>query len=262
MLRRADRCKVSVSWSARAPLVLQYHGVLYSGRQRGAPLSQTLRELREGAMQLADEAIAARRERDAKTATRQGAAAAAAAASPDQGEGDLGGSQAATQGTQLGTQPRSSLKRERCSGQAEQQPAGSLENVSRNSPLLSPSQQQQERRRRLSGELQLAAAAAAVLADPSSVGQGCGSEGEMEAGLAAMSLAAGPDPSISREAAPAAAGEEEAAAAAAADEQRHNVPALASQPSKPDADLSSLRARLQAALGVVGGGAGGEVLRS
>ena len=195
-----------------------YHGMLYSGRQRGAPAAQTLRELRQGAFALAEEAM---EERQAREARRQARGMAAGAA----------GSPAATQaleagatGEQQGSQPRT-LKRERC---ARQQAAGGEENAAQNTEVLSPSQQQLERRRRLSGELCLAAAVSAP-------GWGLEEEGpqdEVEAGLATLSLCCSPEDSLH-----------------AGDEQ------LAGSQPVP-ADLSSLRMRLQAALGVASGGSG------
>ncbi|KAI3438152.1 hypothetical protein D9Q98_000591 [Chlorella vulgaris] len=57
-----------------------YHGVLYAGRRRGAPPAQTLRELREGATALAEEALQARQATAARQQARRAGASSSAAA--------------------------------------------------------------------------------------------------------------------------------------------------------------------------------------
>ena len=141
------------------PYPTQYHGVLWAGRRRGSLLSDTLRELREGAFALADEAIAERRQREARRDAKQQRGAAGAAgtagaggavdavdgAGPDCAEGGsqpetsegggeelIGGADAEPCSQQPFSQPSSqryspplsqprSLKRERCPSADEQQ---------------------------------------------------------------------------------------------------------------------------------------------
>lgn len=228
-----------------------YHGVLYAGRQRGVPASQSLRELREGAFALADEAIEARRARDARRQAGTAAAGAGGAATPAGRAGEQLG-----QGQQQGggSQPRS-LKRERCGSQQQGQGQqawsreeenapqnGAAAEAEREAAVLSPSQQQQERRRRLSGELWLAAGWAVQPAAAAAGGEGQegAEEGDAEAGMAALSLCCSPV-GILRAGEP-----PEAGAVQALEEEEEAQQRL--QP-KQGADLSSLRARLQAALG-------------
>ena len=156
-----------------------YHGVLYVGRQRGEPVEQTLRQLREGAFALAGEEMEARRVREARQqarATTAAAAAGAAAGSPQAGVAAGAAACAAQSGPQqqeqqeqqqeqqqqqqreqqqeAGGSPPRSLKRERCPGQHEHEDWGG-EGLAPapHSGVLSPTQQQLERRRRLSSEL-------------------------------------------------------------------------------------------------------------
>ncbi|KAL4443332.1 hypothetical protein ABPG75_011069 [Micractinium tetrahymenae] len=248
-----------------------YHGVLYSGRQRGAPLKESLKELREGAFALAEEAIAVRQAREARRQARNGGSAvngsggsaAAGTGSPAAGSPGAEAPAAAAwqQEQQHGSQPRS-LKRERCPGSAEQRTGGSSENEPLNAALLSPTQQQQERRRRLSGEVDLAAVlpvaspadalAAAAYATPPPVAAAAACEGdeEAEAGMAALSLHCSPEgPAL--QAAPSGLQVQEHQS-----EQEEQEQQQGGQRSLTDgmvaADFSSLRARLRAALGVTG----------
>lgn len=252
-----------------------YHGVLYSGRRRGVALKDSLRELREGAFALAEEAIAARQAREARRAARgagctggrsgcggapvtAGIGSPAAAGSPGAAAGAADAEAAAAAGAeqrqsgQPGSQARS-LKRQRCPGSAGQLTAGSSENEPLNAAVLSPTQQQQERRRRLSAELSLAAAlqvespggaAAAAGASPTALAAAAaGSEGdeEAEASMAALSLNCSPGGPLPQ-AAP------EAEHLQHEQEQQGGHKTLAE--GMAAADFSSLRARLRAALGV------------
>ncbi|KAL4420908.1 hypothetical protein ABPG77_001249 [Micractinium sp. CCAP 211/92] len=257
-----------------------YHGVLFSGRRRGAALRESLKELREGAFALAEEAIAARQAREARRAARTSGSAphgmpSTAAAAPCTGSAAVGSPGAAAgaaaaaaaepepcQQQQQGSPPRS-LKRQRCPGSAWQPTGGGSENEPLNAAPLSPTQQQQERRRRLSEELHragpkpmgspdgLATAAAGDPLSPTAAAAGGEDDEKAKAEMAALSLDCSPSEPAMQD------GAREAAqqATPAAEQQLEQEGQGGQAPLEEGmaiADFSSLRARLRAALGVAG----------
>lgn len=214
-----------------------YHGLLYAGRLHGVPVAQSLRELREGAFLMAEEAIAAQAQQRQRQAKRGSSAGGPASSQPEPEQ---------RQQQQQG-QPRGGQKRERCPGQQhqhqQQRAALGEENVPHNAgeAALSPSQRQQhERRQRIDCEGWQAPMAAPDLKAVGPVaaadtGEDEEQEESVQAGIASMSLCYSPEgiPLL---------GKEEEAQQQQQQQQQGS--------SQPLAELSSLKARLQAALGV------------
>eukprot|EP00887_Chlorella_sp_A99_P006045 scaffold22.g6045.t1 len=98
-----------------------YHGLLYAGRARGAPLEETLRELREAAFHLAHEAIEGR--------PTKAAAEAAAAAGAEAARGGRRGSTGLKRGRR-GMRTRQSAE----VGKEEEEEDGEEEHAEENSP--------------------------------------------------------------------------------------------------------------------------------
>lgn len=257
-----------------------YHGVLFSGRRRGAALKESLKELREGSFALAEEAIAARQAREARRAARTSGSAphgmpSTAAAAPCTGSAAVGSPRArAGAAAAAAAEPEPcqqqqqqdslarSLKRQRCPGSLRQPTGGGSENEPLNAAPLSPTQQQQERRRRLSGELHraapqlmgipdgLATAAAEGPLRPTAATAG-DDDGEEAKGMAALSLDCSPSKPGMQDGAQEAV-QQATPAAMQQPEQEGQGRHATLEEGMATADFSSLRARLRAALGVAG----------
>jgi hypothetical protein len=171
--------------------------------------------------------MAARRATEARQAARRAAAADAAGRLGVEQEGPLEEGLAeralALEEHELPPQPRSGLKRERCS-----ELDGNERPALLRAAVLSPLQQQQERRRRLSAEPQLGPAPVQGWAPPgvSREGRDGAGEGDLQTGLESMSLQNSPVSDLPQDA-----------------------PLQPSSRDQPPAALNSLRLRLQAALG-------------
>lgn len=203
-------------------------GMLYSGRQRGEPTSQTLRSLREAAFAVAAETMENRRRRAERKAVRDGGAAAdgqgtgcGAHAPPAAVSGELAAAAAAAaariepeaEAAAAGQGSCSGLKR----GQAEQ--SSGPGSPAAGTPAKRPAPEQQRQPPPIGGSMPLP-----VVGTPQ--------EEEAEAGVAALSLQATPLQGIPQNVlvdSPAAA-------------------APVAPPAKAVGDLGSLRARLLAAL--------------